>query len=48
MPEGMTGGLLGNPRFFAVLDHEGRVLDLDFHPDMWHTDSLIWKEMPWS
>ena len=26
----------------------GRVLDLDFHPDMWHVDSLIGREMPWS
>src|SRR4030095_998057 len=22
MPEGMTGGLLGNPRLFAILDHK--------------------------
>jgi hypothetical protein len=29
-------------------DEAGRVLDLDFHPDMWHADSLIWREMPWS
>jgi hypothetical protein len=29
-------------------DEAGRVLDLDFHPYMWHADSLIWREMPWS
>ena len=33
---------------FPTHPEAGRVLDLDFHPYMWHATSLIWREMPWS
>jgi hypothetical protein len=40
--------LASTPTGAAVGYVQGRVRGLDFHPYMWHADSPIRREMPWS